>query len=199
MSAPENENAPENVRTEAGEDNAGSDESERPDDVVISADDDLQKLRSDNEELRDRVLRVQAELENFRRRTQKEAVDGMKYQSLPLIRDILPGVDNLKRAIDAVEQSGDTQNLVDGIKMVSQQLYDALKAHSAEQINPEGQSFDPNLHEALSQVPSADHEPMTICQVVEIGYRIHDRVIRPAKVIVTCAPPEPAEPATDEQ
>ncbi|MEO2012776.1 MAG: nucleotide exchange factor GrpE [Fuerstiella sp.] len=199
MSAPENEDAPENVQTEADEVNAGAAEPETPDDVVISADDELQKLRTDNEELRDRVLRVQAELENFRRRTQKEAVDGMKYQSLPLIRDILPGVDNLKRAIDAVDQSGDTQNLVDGIKMVSQQLYDALKAHSAEQINPEGQSFDPNLHEALSQVPSADHEPMTICQVVEIGYRIHDRVIRPAKVIVTCAPPEPAEPVTDEK
>ncbi|HIE99217.1 MAG: nucleotide exchange factor GrpE [Fuerstiella sp.] len=201
MSVPKNEDAPKNAQTEASEANAAAAESEAvatPDDVVISADDELQKVRSDNDELRDRVLRIQAELENFRRRTQKEAIDGMKYQSLPLIRDILPGVDNLKRAIDAVEQSGDTQNLVDGIKMVSQQLYDALKAHSAEQINPEGQSFDPNLHEALSQVPSADHEPMTICQVVEVGYRIHDRIIRPAKVIVTCAPPEPANPVTDE-
>ena len=202
MNAPENEDVPEGVKNVADDTTAGAADSETPtvpEDVVISADDELQKLRIDNEELRDRVLRIQAELENFRRRTQKESVDAMKYQSLPLIRDILPGVDNLKRAIDAVEQSGDTQNLVDGIKMVSQQLNDALKAHAAEQINPEGELFDPNLHEALSQVPSADHEPMTICQVVEIGYRIHDRIIRPAKVIVTCAPPKPAEPVNGEQ
>ena len=202
MNAPENNDAPENGKTEVDEAVAGAVEpsaSSAPDDVVVSAGTDVQKLQSENEELRDRVLRIQAELENFRRRTQKEAVDGMKYQSLPLIRDILPGMDNLKRAIDAVEQSGDTQNLVDGIKMVSQQLYDALKSHAAEQINPEGQTFDPNLHEALSQVPSAEHEPMTICQVVEVGYRIHDRIIRPAKVIVTCAPPEAAEPTPAEE
>ena len=201
MNAAQNEDVPDGVNKAADDTAAGAVEPETlavPDDVVISAADELQNLRSENEDLRDRVLRIQAELENFRRRTQKEVVDAMKYQSLPLIRDILPGIDNLKRAIDAVEQSGDTQNLVDGIKMVSQQLNDALKAHSAEPISPEGQPFDPNLHEALSQVPSADHEPMTICQVVEVGYRIHDRIIRPAKVIVTCAPPEPAEPVTDE-
>ncbi|MDG1898115.1 MAG: nucleotide exchange factor GrpE [Fuerstiella sp.] len=197
MSQPENEIPQDNGQTDADDAGAGTVDAEAsaaPDGAVGSTGDDVQKLQSENEELRDRVLRIQAELENFRRRTQKEAIDGMKYQSLPLIRDILPGIDNLKRAIDAVEQSGDTQNLVDGIKMVSQQLYDALKSHSAEQINPEGQTFDPNLHEALSQVPSAEHAPMTICQVIEVGYRIHDRIIRPAKVIVTCAPPEAAEP-----
>jgi molecular chaperone GrpE len=198
MSAPENEDAPENVRSESDDAVAGAVEPAAADDAATSADDELQKLQTENEELKDRVLRIQAELENFRRRTQKEALDGMKYQSLPLIRDILPGIDNLKRAADAAEQSGDTQNLVDGIKMVSQQLYHALKAHSAEQINPEGQTFDPNLHEALSQVPSAEHEPMTVCQVVEVGYRIDDRMIRPAKVIVTCAPPQAAEPVPED-
>ena len=198
MSAPENEDAPENVRSESDDAVAGAVEPAAADDAATSADDELQKLQTENEELKDRVLRIQAELENFHRRTQKEALDGMKYQSLPLIRDILPGIDNLKRAADAAEQSGDTQNLVDGIKMVSQQLYHALKAHSAEQINPEGQTFDPNLHEALSQVPSAEHEPMTVCQVVEVGYRIDDRMIRPAKVIVTCAPPQAAEPVPED-
>jgi len=153
---------------------------------------DTDKLQEENAELKDRVLRIQAELENFRRRTQKESLEAMKYQALPVIRDLLPGIDNLKRAVDAAEQSGDTQNLIEGIKMVSQQFADALKAHSAEPILPEGEAFDPNLHEAMAQVPSADHEPMTVLQVVEAGYRIHDRVIRPAKVMVSCAPPADA-------
>ena len=159
--------------------------------VPVDPSSELDQLRTENAELQDRVLRVQAELENFRRRSQKEAADAMKYQSLPVIRDLLPGIDNLKRALDAAEQSGDTQNLIEGIKMVSQQFVDALKSHSAEQINPAGEPFDPNLHEALTQVPSADHDPMTVIHVIESGYKIHDRVIRPAKVMVSCAPPEP--------
>lgn len=162
-------------------------------------DEDVQKLAEENAELKDRVLRAQAELENFRRRTQKEQLDAMKYQSLSVIRELLPGMDNLKRAIDAAEQSGDTQNLIDGIKMVAQQFQDVLKSQSCEAINPEGESFDPNFHEALTQVPSADHDPMTVLQVIEPGYRLHDRVIRPAKVMVSCAPPQPAAEAAKEE
>lgn len=147
-------------------------------------------------ELKDRLLRSQAELENFRRRTQKEQLDAMKYQALPVIRDMLPGIDNLQRAVDAAEQSGDTQNLIQGIKMVTQQFTDVLKQHKAEPLTPEGEAFDPNLHEALSQVPTAEVDPMTVVQVVETGYRIHDRIIRPAKVLVSCAPPQPAAEQT---
>ncbi len=150
---------------------------------------EVQRLNAENAELKDRVLRIQAELENFRRRTQKEAMDAMKYQSISVIRDMLPGIDNLKRAIDITEQTGDTQKLLDGIKMVLPQFLDALKSHSCEPIDPSGQPFDANYHEALAQVPSADYEPMTVLQVIEQGYKIHDRVVRPAKVMVTCALP----------
>ena len=148
-------------------------------------------------ELQERLLRSQAEMENFRRRTQKEAQDAARYQSVPLIRDLLPFMDNLQRAIGAAEQTGDTQNLIDGIKMVSAQLEQVLHSHDAKKIDPAGQPFDPNEHEALSQVPSPDHEPMTVIQVVEAGYRIHERIVRPAKVIVSCAPPEPAAKSED--
>ena len=158
-------------------------------DATSSADaDQISQLKSENAELKDRVLRIQAELENFRRRTQKEALDAMKYQSVGVIRDMLPGIDNLQRALDAAGQTDDAQKLIDGVRMVAQQFQDALKAHACEAINPEGEAFDPNLHEALTQVPSADHDPMTVLQVVESGYRVHDRMIRPAKVIVSCAP-----------
>jgi len=188
MSTPENENTP--TDADVSEDAPQEAPPEEQLDTSTTEPEDMsQQLRSENADLQDRLLRTQAELENFRRRTQKEAIDAIKYQALPIIRDFLPGVDNQNRAIDAAEQTGDTQTLIDGIKMVAQQFKDALKAHSAELIDPLGDAFDPNLHEALSQVPSADHDPMTVLQVVEPGYRIHDRVIRPAKVIVTSAPP----------
>lgn len=168
-------------------------ETQTEESAQLAAADELQKLRREADDAQDRALRTQAELENFRRRTQREVDDIRRYQSLPVIRDLLPGLDNLRRAVTAAEQSGDLQNLLDGIRMVTQQFEDVLKTHSAEPIRPEGQTFDPNLHEALSQVPSAEHPPMTVMQVVETGYKIHDRVVRPAKVIVTCAPPAPAD------
>ena len=158
---------------------------------------DAAALQLEVAELQERLLRSQAEMENFRRRTQKEAQDAARYQSVPLIRDLLPFMDNLQRAIDAAEQTGDTQNLIEGIKMVSAQLEQVVSGHNAKKIDPAGQPFDPNEHEALSQVPSPDHEPMTVIQVVEAGYRIHERIVRPAKVIVSCAPPEPAPQAEE--
>ena len=158
---------------------------------------DTAALQEEVAELNNRLLRSQAELENYRRRVQKEATESAKYSALPFIRDLLPGIDNLHRALDAAEQSGDTANLIQGIKMVASQFTDVLKSQKVQTIVPEGESFDPNLHEALAQVPSADHEPMTVMQVIETGYQIHDRVIRPAKVMVSCAPPE-AAPETAE-
>jgi len=142
------------------------------------------------DELQDRLIRTQAEMENFRRRIHREQDEARRYESLRLVRDILPGLDGLNRAITSAEQTGDLQNLLDGIRMVSQQFRDILKTHAAEPIDAMGKPFDPNLHEALTQIPTADHPPMTVLQVVEMGYRLHDRVVRPARVIVSCAPPE---------
>ncbi|MCH2202148.1 MAG: nucleotide exchange factor GrpE [Fuerstiella sp.] len=154
------------------------------------------ELQVQFEKLQDQLLRGQAELENFRRRSHREADEARKYQSLPIVRDLLPALDNLERAILAAEQTGDVGTLLEGIRMVSQQLFDTLKGHAAQPITAEGQPFDPNLHAALSQVPTDEHPPMTVIQVVESGYLMHDRVVRPAKVIVSCAPPEPESQET---
>ena len=148
------------------------------------------ELQSKINELQDRMIRMQADNENYRRRIQREQDDARKFESLGLLRDLLPGLDGLNRAVSSAEQTGDMQTLLDGIRMVAQQFRDILKAHSAEPIDALGKPFDPNLHEALTQIPSAEHEPMTVLQVVEMGYRLHDRVVRPARVIVSCAPPE---------
>lgn len=146
-------------------------------------------LQAKVDELQDRMIRMQADTENFRRRVQREQDDARKFESMRIIRDMLPGMDGLSRAMSSAEQTGDMQTLLNGIKMVAQQFRDILKAHAAEPIDALGKPFDPNLHEALTQIPSADHEPMTVLQVVEMGYRLHDRVVRPARVIVSCAPP----------
>jgi molecular chaperone GrpE len=129
-------------------------------------------------------------MENFRRRTYREQEDARKFEALRLLRDILPGLDGLNRAILSAEQTGDLPNMLNGIRMVANQFRDILKSHAAEPIDALGKPFDPNLHEALTQIPSKDHEPMTVLQVVEMGYRLHDRVVRPARVIVSSAPPE---------
>ena len=140
-------------------------------------------------DLQSRLIRMQADTENFRRRIQREQDDARKFESLRLVRDLLPGLDGLNRAVSSAEQTGDMQTLLDGIRMVSQQFRDILKSHAAEPIDALGKPFDPNLHEALTQIPSAECEPMTVLQVVEMGYRMHDRIVRPTRVIVSCAPP----------
>ena len=153
---------------------------------------DAAELQTRVDDLQGRLLRMQADTENQRRRIQREQDEARRFQSLGLLRDLLPGLDGLNRATASAEQTGDLQNLLNGIRMVSQQFRDILKTHAAEPIEALGKPFDPNLHEALTQMPSADHAPMTVLQVVEMGYRLHDRVVRPARVIVSCAPPESA-------
>ena len=141
----------------------------------------------------DKALRAQAESENVRRRASKELQEQRDYQSLPIVRDLVPGLDNLQRAITAAENSGSIEELMQGLKMVVSQFEETLSRHGAKPIECAGKPFDPNLHEALQQVPSAEHPPMTVMQEVERGYTLKDRVVRPSKVIVSCAPPQPAE------
>jgi molecular chaperone GrpE len=136
-----------------------------------------------------RLVRTLADMENIRRRTQRELEESRRFESFRLVRDLLPALDGLNRAIASGEQTADPQALLSGVGMVAQQFRDILRGHAAEPIEALGRPFDPNLHEALTQVPSAEHPPMTVLQVVELGYRMHDRVVRPARVIVSSAPP----------
>lgn len=149
------------------------------------------ELQAKMEDLQSRLVRSLADFENYRRRVQKDQDDARKFESLRLVRDLLPGLDGLQRAIQSAEQTGDKQVLIEGVRMVSQQFRDILKLHATEPIEALGKPFDPNVHEALTQIPSADHEPMTVLQVIETGYRMHDRIVRPARVIVSSAPPAP--------
>jgi molecular chaperone GrpE len=149
----------------------------------------LQQALRERDELSDRAIRAQAELENVRKRLQRESQQLLQFALLPLVADLLPSLDNLQRAIEAAERTGSVEELLKGIRMVAAGYEETLGKHGARRIPAVGESFDPNLHEALQQVPSADHEAMQILQEVESGWQLHDRVVRPSKVIVSSGPP----------
>lgn len=154
----------------------------------ISLMDQLEAARAERDVNYDLYLRSQAELQNYRKRAQKEAEEMRQYQALPVARDLLPALDNLYRALAAAESSGNVKDLVNGVKLVAKQIEAALGRHDIVPIDSAGKPFDPNLHQAIQQVPSDEHPPMTVVQEVERGFTLKDRVVRPATVIVSTAP-----------
>ncbi len=136
----------------------------------------------------DKFLRAQAELETARRRWRQEMDDLRKYQSLPIVKDLLPSLDNLRRAVDAAKSGTSVEALKTGVEMVLKQIDDVLERHAARPIAAVGRPFDPNLHEAITQIPTADQPPMHVVLEAERGYQMHDRIVRPSKVGVAVAP-----------
>jgi molecular chaperone GrpE len=149
----------------------------------------VQQLQDELKQAQDRLLRSQAELENFRRRTQREMQDERRFATQPLLVDLLPVLDNMERAIDAAEQNPEGTGLLQGFKMLHQLLITTLEKHNCRQVPAIGMNFDPTLHQALAQMPSADYAPGKIAIVNQPGYQLHDRVIRPAQVVVSTGPP----------
>lgn len=161
-----------------------------------SLEEQLAATRLERDENRDRYLRAQAELENFKRRTQRELSEERRYAALPIVRDVLPVIDNFQRALEAARNTSQVADLIAGLEMVIQQLEETLRRYGTTPIAAHGEPFDPNVHEAVQQLPSAEHPPMTVLQEVERGYTLHDRVVRPSKVIVSTAPPAESEEKT---
>jgi len=136
-------------------------------------------------DLRDRELKAQAELENFRKRLLRDTEQQLKYAAIPIVRDMLDVVDNLHRATEAATSAGEAGGLVDGVKMVLHQLTGVLEKHHFRQIPAVGHPFDPNVHQAIAQQPSRDHSAGTVMLEASVGYILHDRVIRPSMVVVS--------------
>jgi len=149
----------------------------------------LQAATAERDALMQKWLLAVADLDNYRRRVQKEAEQERRYAVLPLARDLLPALDNLHRALEAAKNGGDVRQLVQGVQMVAKQFDEILARHAVVPINATGKPFDPNLHQALQQVPTPDKPPMTVLAEYERGYTLHDRVVRPSTVIVS-APAE---------
>jgi molecular chaperone GrpE len=146
-----------------------------------------EKLRAELATAKDRELRAHAELDNFRKRAARELDERLRYANLGLLRDLLPVIDNIERAIEAAEKNADAAALLEGFKMVDQQLNDVLQRHHCSRIEALHVPFDPNVHHAVMQQPSEEHPANTVLMVTQNGYQLHDRVVRPSQVIVSKA------------
>jgi len=142
-------------------------------------------------ELKDRLLRAAAETENVRRRLERDKADAVAYAVTGFARDLLGVVDNLRRALDAIpadaRENDAVKTVVTGVEMTERELSNVLQRHGVARIEAKGQKLDPNLHQAMIEVEADDAEPGTVVQELQAGYRLKDRLLRPALVSVAKA------------
>ena len=148
----------------------------------------LRKQAAERDHYLDLAQRQRAEFENYQKRAQRDRDQERKYAFTPLALDLLPVLDNLERALSAAHQTGDNGPLAQGVALVLNQLVESFKRHGIHRIDAQGKIFDPNVHQAVMQQPSAEVEPGQVVQVLEQGFMNQDRVLRPAKVIVSVKP-----------
>lgn len=144
-----------------------------------------EQLETELEETKERLLRVQADYDNFRKRTKSEREAEAKYRTQPLVEALLPVIDNFERALAVEAESDEAKSILTGIDMVYRQLKEALAEVGVEEIEAEGKPFDPHIHQAVVQEPSDEHDSGTVITVMQKGYQLKDRVIRPAMVKVS--------------
>ena len=157
----------------------------------------LQEAEKRAAENYDKYLRAVAELDNYRKRVVREKADAIRYGNETLIRDMLPLVDGMDRAIEHACNSEDFNAFREGLRMLHGQLLSSLQKHGLERIDAEGKEFDPNVHEAMMQVESADHENSRVIDEFEKGYLLNGRLLRPAKVSVCKRPSTGGEPGNN--
>ncbi|KQT05949.1 MAG: nucleotide exchange factor GrpE [Bradyrhizobium sp.] len=148
----------------------------------------VETLQKEAAEARDRMLRTLAEMENLRKRTSKEVADARLYGITGFARDVLDIADNLQRALDAVpaearaNADAGLKGLIEGVELTERSLHSALEKHGVKKLDPQGQKFDPNFHQAMFEVPDASVPSGTVVQIMQAGYTIGERVLRPALV-----------------
>ncbi|MFB3117763.1 MAG: nucleotide exchange factor GrpE [Myxococcota bacterium] len=153
---------------------------------------EIERMAGQLVENRDKYVRLLADFDNFRRRAHKDREDVIRYGHENLVKDLLSTVDNLDRAIEHAQQSddGDLASLLKGVELVQRELYAVLGKHEVQVIDAEGCPFDPTLHEAMSQVQDDSVPANSVIEVLEKGYRLRDRLLRPARVVVAKPPAE---------
>ena len=157
----------------------------------------LQEAEKRAAENYDKYLRAVAELDNYRKRVVREKADAIRYGNETLIRDMLPLIDGMDRAMEHACNSEDFDAFREGLRMLHGQLLSSLQNHGVERIDAEGKEFDPNVHEAMMQVESADHEDSSVIDEFEKGYLLNGRLLRPAKVSVCKRPSMGGEPGNN--
>jgi molecular chaperone GrpE len=184
----QHEQAPDQSSTFAAETNEGKQE-QAPNPFVV-----LEKLNAENAELKDRTLRTLAEMENLRRRTEREVADAKLYGVTKFAGDMVGFADNLRRAVESVpadaREIDAVKALVEGLELTERDFLARLNRYGVRKLEPQGQKFDPNMHEALFEIPDPGVPANTVLQVVEAGFAIGERCLRPAKVGVSRGGPK---------
>jgi molecular chaperone GrpE len=149
----------------------------------------LATLATAYESAKEQSLRAQADAQNARRRAEQDVEKAHKFGLEKMVNDLLPVVDNLERALASIDPANEAfAAFIEGIQLTHKSFVDALLRHQVAVVNPEGEPFDPNLHQAVSAVPNPDVEPNTVLNCFQKGYTLHGRLVRPAMVVVSKAP-----------
>lgn len=156
-------------------------------------------LRVEIDELRDRNLRLLAEVQNAAKRAEREKQEALRYAEADFARDLLIVLDDLERTLEAARTAVDPQKLAEGVRIVYEHFLKVLRSRGIEPVEATGRPFDPAQHEALLQQPSDEHPPGTVVQEVARGYKMRERVLRPARVIVSTGGSSASKAASQEE
>jgi molecular chaperone GrpE len=170
---------------QANEEKSKGDEPSNQQNPLALAQEKIQELEAKLEEAENRILRLQADFENFRRRTRLDREAAEKYRAQSLVTDILPVLDNFERALKVEADDEKSKSILQGMEMIYRQLLDALKKEGVEAIECVGMQFDPHLHHAVMQVEDSEYESNIVVEELQKGYKLKDRVIRPSMVKVS--------------
>lgn len=162
---------------------------------------ELTRVEAERDDLKDKLLRTLADMENLRRRTEREVSDAKAYAVTSFARDMLGSADNLRRALESVPDAACAGNeaalkaLIEGVELTERDLLKTLERHGVKKLEPQGEKFDPNMHQAMFEAPDAEIPKGMVSKVVQSGYKIGERVLRPALVGVSAGAPKPSEAA----
>lgn len=149
---------------------------------------EIEALKNEVASAQEQVLRASAEMQNARRRAQQDVEKAHKFALDKFVGDMLPVADNLERALEAASnQQGSLETIIEGVELTLKSMADGLKRHNVEAVDPAGEPFDPQLHQAMSMVPDPNVEPNTVINVFQRGYTLNGRLVRPAMVVVSKA------------
>jgi molecular chaperone GrpE len=171
--------------------------------VTAEAGDPVAEARSEAAEFKDKLLRTLAEMENLRKRTEREVIDARLYGIAGFARDVLAAADNMHRALEAIgpelrdAADAKVKAFIEGVEITERELLKTLEKNGVKKFSPQGEKFDPNVHQAMYEVQTSDQPPGQVAQVIQAGYMIGDRVLRPALVAVSKAAPKSPASAND--
>lgn len=199
--ARKNEEAPqpEDPDTQAGGKPSAESSGEAPRQTEAEPADPVARAEALAQEYKDQLLRTRAEAENQRKRLERENSNAVKYAAEKVFRDLLAVADSLELGLKAARDADASRPVIEGIELTHKQLGDTLSRHGVSELNPAGEAFDPEVHEAVSMVPSTQVPTNHVLEVVQKGYQLHERVLRPARVVVASAAAQAPEGGNEGQ